>query len=177
METRRRWLARAALFLITGVWCASLAARQWDWRVVMTRSVPRGLYREAPPRWERGRLVEFCLCAVVGNLARRRGYIGPGECPGGVEPVVKFIVAVPGDTVVVDRWHVSVNGRKLRLSERPQQDAEGRAVPPVPMGSVRVGQGELWLHSGHHPRGLDSRLCGPVAMWQVVQSLEPMWTE
>ncbi len=175
MARRRRRVGTGVLLLaVAGL---SIAARSGGWRVVTTRSVPRGLYRETPARLERGRLVEFCLCAAVANLARRRGYVGPGACPGGIGAVVKSIAAVPGDVVVVDPWRVLVNGTPLRLSDRPERDARGREVPRVPNGSLTMREGELWLHSGHHPRGLDSRLCGPVAFWQVVGGLEPMWTE
>jgi hypothetical protein len=32
-------------------------------------------------------------------LARARGYLGPGPCPGGVQPVLKRVIAVAGDVL------------------------------------------------------------------------------
>ncbi len=169
-RSRKLLLLLAPLVLLQG-------ARSAELRLVMTRSVPRGLYRETAPAWQRGALVEFCLCAEVGNLARRRGYVGDGPCPGGVGPVVKFIAGVAGDAVDVEPWHVAINGRRLEHSGRLEHDGEGRPVPHVPVGSLVLGPRELWLHSGYHPRGLDSRLCGPVGHWQVLGGLEAIWTE
>ncbi len=168
---------RGAFIVVLGFLVVLAAVESGSWRVVVTRSVARGLYRESEPRLERGRLVEFCLCSGVANLARRRGYVPKGECPGGVMPVVKYIAAIAGDEVEVGASSVRVNGRPLRFSDRPRRDAKGRRVPRVGEGRLVVGKGELWLHSGYHPRGLDSRLCGPVALWQVVTGLEPIWTE
>lgn len=34
-------------------------------------------------------------------LARARGYLGPGPCAGGVQPLLKRVVAVAGDVVEI----------------------------------------------------------------------------
>lgn len=154
-----------------------LSAERPVWRVVFTPSVPRGLYREVEPGWKRGSLLEFCLCSSVGNLARTRGYVARGDCPGGVRPVVKVVAGVGGDVVQVGVWDIRINGDALRLSDRQTVDGQGRPVPRVGEGRLVLGEDELWLHSSEHPRGLDSRLCGPVSRWQVVTGLKPIWTE
>jgi len=55
---------------------------------------------------------------------------------------------------------VSVNGVAVPGTAR-------QAIPPdtirvIPAGRYQVSEGEIWLLSNYHPRGLDSRYYGPV---------------
>jgi type IV secretory pathway protease TraF len=45
-----------------------------------------------------------------GGLGRARGYLRPGLCEGGVQPVIKPVVAVAGDVVDLGPAAVIVNG-------------------------------------------------------------------
>jgi type IV secretory pathway protease TraF len=39
------------------------------------------------------------VSAEAAALARARGYLGRGSCAGGVQPVLKPVIAVAGDVV------------------------------------------------------------------------------
>ena len=51
-----------------------------------------------------------CVSADAAAVARARGYLLPGPCPGGVQPVLKPVVAVAGDIVELGPETVVVNG-------------------------------------------------------------------
>ena len=57
------------------------------------------------------------------------------------------------------------------------RDAEGNSLQPYPFGTYRVRTGQLWVMS-EHPRGIDSRYFGPVAISNVISRLIPvvLWT-
>jgi type IV secretory pathway protease TraF len=50
----------------------------------------------------------------------------------------------------------------LRDSRRMASDELGRPLHAMPSGSYVVGDGEVWILSGHDPRSYDSRYFGPV---------------
>ena len=43
-----------------------------------------------------------CVSLRSAELAHARGYLGPGPCAGGVQPVVKRVVAIAGDVVEIE---------------------------------------------------------------------------
>ncbi|GJG89650.1 putative conjugal transfer protein TraF [Gemmatimonadetes bacterium T265] len=134
------------------------------------RAVAQG--RLVPPR---GAVVVWCLPADVGAVARRRGYVMRGSCPGGAEPVLKRVAAVPGDTVVVDASGLHVNGRLLANSRALARDAAGRAAPAVTPGRIVVHVGMAWLWSPYSMRSYDSRYFGAVPTDGWVGLTYPVW--
>lgn len=150
-------------------------------RVNTTPSLPRGLYvasalGERPVA--RGELVAACPdTAAVHRLGR---YWTNGRCPGGeerpdgVRPLAKPVAGLPGDTVLVDRRGVAVNGARLDRSAPLDRDRAGRSVEPQ-YGTHVLGEGEYWLHSGRVPTSIDSRYAGPVR--DVRERIRPLWTE
>jgi conjugative transfer signal peptidase TraF len=147
-------------------------------RVNATPSMPLGLWRMARDHvpHHRGEIVVVCLpdTAPV-RMGARRGYIPPGNCAGGSEPLVKPIAATAGDVVAVSVAGVAVNGQEVRGTAPLNQDSAGRPLKPVPAGAYRVATGEVWLLSGHDPRSFDSRYFGPVPEANVRGIARPLW--
>lgn len=151
-------------------------------------SMPVGVYRVArltaserravaqgqlvPPR---GAVVVWCLPADVAAAARRRRYVMRGPCPGGAEPVLKRVAAVPGDTVVVDTLGLRVNGRPLPNSRALARDAIGRPAPAVTPGRFVVHAGTAWLWSPYSLHSYDSRYFGAVSTEGWVGLSHPIW--
>src|SRR5262245_61160358 len=79
-------------------------------RLNVSPSAPLGLYRAVARPVARGDLVVGCVPVVAARLARERGYLAGGNCPGGVQPVLKRVGAVPGDMVAVFPDGITVNG-------------------------------------------------------------------
>lgn len=147
-------------------------------RINVTESLPRGLYRTSPFSSEtavRGQLVTFCPDpGAVGPVAP---YLLAGDDCAGPDGVVayaelaKAIVGLPGDTVTVGLDGVAVNGRPLPHSAPL---AHGRRGDPVAaaLGTHVLGPSEHWLYSGRVSYSLDSRYYGPVT--DVRRSLHPV---
>ena len=165
------WLAVPAA--VAGV---ALAAAGAGIRLNLTGSIPPGLYRTADGAPARGAIVVACLPPNVAAFARSRGYLPPGDCPGGAWPVGKPAAAVAGDALDVGAAGIAVNGHPLPNSRALPADAAGRPTVSVPPGRRVVAVGELWLVSGYNVRSFDSRYFGPVAAAQVRAVVRPLWT-
>jgi conjugative transfer signal peptidase TraF len=145
-----------------------------------TASAPRGLWRIEPLTGavERGQWVSVCPPDEPWfGRARERGWLAPGRCPGGFEPLLKQVGAAPGDILSVGAWGVEVNGRPLPNSAPLVVERGGVRLDPFPAGSYAVEEGEVWLISTYSPASLDSRYFGPMARAQIVGAARPLWTE
>jgi conjugative transfer signal peptidase TraF len=156
---------------------AAAALRGGGLRVNPSASLPRGLYRLAPaggpPR--RGDLVLACPPAGLAALARRRGYLPAGRCPGRVQPLGKLVLAAAGDVLEVSAGGLRLNGLALPATAPLAADARSRPLPRWASGRYRVRPREVWLVASH-PRSLDSRYFGPVDAAQVLGRLTPLAT-
>jgi conjugative transfer signal peptidase TraF len=146
-------------------------------RLNLTGSLPLGLYRTMPGPLVRGSLVLLCLPPHVAAFARARGYLPRGGgCPGGVLPVGKPVLALPGDTVAVTVSGLRVNGIPVPNSRALATDHGGRRLPRLPLRSQVVGPGTLWVVSAYARTSFDSRYFGPVVLAAVRSYLRPVWT-
>lgn len=143
-----------------------------------TPSMPLGLWQivpsDAPLR--RGAIVAVCppnTAAVRAGVAR--GYIPPGQCPGGYEPLVKPIAATSGDVVTISAAGAAINGQAAQNTAQLAHDSAGRPLSPVPPGTYQVAAGEVWLLAGRDPRSFDSRYFGPVSAANVQGIARPIW--
>jgi conjugative transfer signal peptidase TraF len=145
-------------------------------RFNVTASLPLGIYRVTADRPTRGSIVHVCLPSNDAEFARQRGYLGPGDCPRGVRPLGKIVLAVEGDRVRLQPESVQINGNAVSNSATATEDSHGRTLPHFPWGEHRLGRGELWLHSPYHRNAYDSRYFGPVQESLVVSVLQPLLT-
>ena len=153
----------------------ALAAPAVRLRLNLSPSLPRGLYRLLPAgALAPGQLVLACPPADFARLARARGYLPPGPCPGGSQPLGKLLLAVAGDRLHVAPGGITLDGIVLPSTASAATDRAGRPLPHW-AGSHRVAPGTLWLISPH-PRSLDSRYFGPVASARILGRLQPLAT-
>ena len=168
--------APAPLIVLAAVTLAGLLVVHFGLRFMLTPSLPLGIYRTVKGPPTRGAIVMACLSERVARLALERGYLWRGDCPGGVVPLGKVVLAVTGDTVTLSAPGTSVNGRAVPNSRPRDRDHKGRALEHYPYGSYTLGPGELWLFSPYHPLSFDSRYFGPVQKVSVLSRLTPVWT-
>jgi conjugative transfer signal peptidase TraF len=144
-------------------------------RLNLTASLPPGLYRLSPLRRPPcpGDLVLACPPPAAAALAHRRGYLGPGSCPGDTHPLGKLVLAAAGDRVELTAAAIIVNGCRLPATPSAPADARGRPLPHPPPGAYLLRAGDLWLFAPH-PRSFDSRYFGPVAASKVRGLLHPL---
>ncbi len=168
----RRWPVLVLLL------CSAIVGATWFWglRLNVSRSAPRGLYRILAAAPARGAFVAVCLPPDVARFGRARGYLGPGDCPGGVQAAIKQLIAGPGDLVDVSPTSVGVNGRRLPNSATAAVDSAGRPLPHVPWGRHPVPPAQVWVFGTGDPRSWDSRYFGPLGEAQIRATVAPVLT-
>lgn len=147
-----------------------------------THSAPFGLYREqfdseaeihSPAPY-----VFFCPDRRWPSMRGEPNYRDPMRtCPDGYSPLIKPIVAWPGDIVLVSGDGISVNGQLLKNSAPIERDSKGQQLRPFVAGEYRVGPKELWVVSSFSPRSFDSRYFGPIPLKSVHSWLRPLLVE
>jgi conjugative transfer signal peptidase TraF len=165
--------ALLALALAAGL---ALAAHALDLRINWTSSMPLGLYRESPARLERGALVLICLPEAMARVGRQRRYLPLGDCPEGVSPIVKQIVAITGDEIELQEEFLAVKGVVVDRTGLRSNDSLGRPLDHVPLGRRLVADGEVWVLGSERSRSWDSRYFGAVPVESIVASAKPVLT-
>lgn len=142
-------------------------------RVNLTPSYPLGLWRIEPLTRDvaAGDRVFICPPYIrIFEVARERGYLGHGLCPGWLSPLIKTVVAISGQHVVVD-GDIAVDGARLAHSSVRPADGQGRALTPAAGGTVPTGQ--LFLFS-EFAGSYDSRYFGPIPASGVLGLAHPL---
>lgn len=147
-----------------------------------THSAPFGLYREQfqseSAIHDPAPYVFFCPDRRWPSMKNEPNYrASMHTCPDGFSPLIKPVVAWPGDLVSVSATGIRVNGLPLPNSASIQCDSKGQQLRPYPAGEYRVGPNELWVVSGFSPRSFDSRYFGPIPLKSVHSWLRPLLVE
>jgi conjugative transfer signal peptidase TraF len=168
----RRWPVLVLLL------CGAIVGATWHWglRLNVSRSAPRGLYRMLTAAPSRGAFVAVCLPPDLARFGRVRGYLGPGDCPGGIQAAIKQVIAMPGDIVDVTPLEIRVNDRRLPDSATAAVDSAGRPLPHVPWGRHPVPPEQVWLLGTGDPRSWDSRYYGPLRLAHIRATVAPVLT-
>lgn len=146
-------------------------------RINTTRSIPLGLYRLSTNPIEKGAYVLFCPpLRPAFDLAKERGYIGPGFCPGGYGYMMKRVFAVQHDVVSVSDEGVTVNGHLLLLSTPIDADSNGQPLPHYRLDQHVLGTTEWLLMSDSNARSFDARYFGPIESNHIRSVIHPLWT-
>lgn len=136
--------------------------------------MPVGLYRLSTKPVGRGVIVGACIPNAFVQLARERGYLSSGSCPSGIRPVMKYVAALPGDSVEIRLQGMLVNGKAIPNTDVVTRDSRGRALPNQ-LGRHIVQPGEYWLVSNLERGSFDSRYYGPVT--EILGVVAPLRTE
>lgn len=170
-----RFLRRLAILAIALFVAVSVSA-VGGMRINTTRSIPVGVYWTTNAPISRDAYVMFCPPpAAIFETAKQRGYIDPGNCPGGYGYMMKRVLGMPGDEVSVRADGVRVNGEYLRASLPLASDRGGR---PLSAHSLerKLEADELLLMSDRSARSFDARYFGPIARTQVTSVIRPIVT-
>jgi conjugative transfer signal peptidase TraF len=145
------------------------------WRINTSPSIPRGIYRRVEEPLRHDGLVAVCLPAALAAIELHRGFLGRGSCPSGAQPVLKKVLALPGDRLCLTPAGFVRGGRLLAATMPKTTDRRGRPLSHIPFGSYRVRPGAIWLYAPL-PNSWDSRYWGGVPISAVRESLRPLWT-
>jgi len=145
-------------------------------RLNTTPSIPVGVYRLTNETLVKGAYVLFCPPpAAVFDMAKARGYLGAGYCPGGYGQLIKKILAVQDDVVSIGTDGVRVNGQLLPLSAPIKADGAGRSMPDYKATRV-LGSTEVLVMSDSHSGSFDGRYFGPIQRSQIQGVIRPIFT-
>ena len=147
-----------------------------------THSAPYGLYIEIadpttvphnPPPY-----VFFCPDVRWPSLRDQPNYRSPMRtCPDGFSPLIKPVLAWPGDTVETTAEGLKVNGMLISHTVPLDHDSKGHLIHPFPYATYRVQPGQLWAVSSFSPRSFDSRYFGPIPLHSVHLWVRPLLVE
>lgn len=168
----RRIAAGAMTILLLGAACYAVGAR-----VNTTGSIPVGLYLTSSKQAEKGDYVLVCPPPLaVFDMAKKRGYIGAGFCPGGHGYLMKRILAAKDDKVTVTNNGVRVNGRLLPFSVPLKADRAGRPLPRYQADSYTLTEHQVLLMTDRNPFSFDGRYFGPINRSQIKSVITPTIT-
>ena len=168
----RRLAAGGIALLFLGVVCYAVGAR-----VNTTGSIPVGLYWASGKPAEKGDYVMVCPPPLgVFDMAKDRGYIRAGFCPGGYGYLMKRIVAAKNDTVTVADDGLRVNGSLLPFSAPLKSDKAGRPLPRYQADSYTLNEFQVLLMTDRNPFSFDGRYFGPIDRSQIKNVIIPIIT-
>lgn len=163
----RRWRICACVLLIAVLAATILLPPRPRFLWNVSASAPVGLYAIGGRGYiAAGDMVVARVPARWRRLAAARHYI-----PINV-PLVKRVVAEPGDSVCALGQEIFVNGRWV--AERHAGDGRGRPMPRW-SGCVTLRSGALFLLMDS-PDSFDGRYFGPTARGDVIGSAKALWT-
>jgi conjugative transfer signal peptidase TraF len=139
----------------------------------ISSSMPLGLYIESKGNIQRGDIVELCLPYPHQKLALERRYIGHGGRCNGVDPVVKQVLAVPGDDVLLADNFIEINRKRFWFVTKPF-DGKGRPLNAYPRGEYYNTAG-YWVIGTNDPNSWDSRYWGAIDAKQIIAKLYPIF--
>lgn len=139
------------------------------YRLNVTPSLPRGIYRNSEEKPAIGDLVSFCLGQNQSALALERQYLESGSCPAGARPLLKKLAGVPGDQVIQTEEGIFVNGSRWENTVFSEVDSQSRPMPAASLSGV-IPEGMALVLSDAHAGSFDSRYFGfvPLASLQKV---------
>ncbi len=169
----RHPMVLAGLCLAVGL----VLAHQAGLRLNSTHSIPLGLYRMSNDPIVKGASVLWCPPARPAfDLAKERGYIGAGFCPGGYGYMMKKVVATHHDVVSVTDEGVTINGTLIPASQPFEADSLGRPLPRFRVTDYVLASSELLLMSDTNSRSFDARYFGPVRRAYIQSRILPVLT-
>jgi type IV secretory pathway protease TraF len=95
------------------------------------------------------------------------------RCPGGAEPIVGLVIAIPGDRVdVIPGAGLEVNGSLIPGTLPLDHDSHGRPMPVLPPGRYDLQVSQYWI-LGPERDSFDCRNIGPVDEQEIVSTAVP----
>ena len=135
----------------------------------LSDSMPKGLYRKVDRLPAVGQLATSCLTPEIAAHGLARGYLVPGICPTAIQPVMKAIMAVSGDTVAIADGHLQINGVAHPELIIATQDSKDRALTLFYHTPYRIPPGHVLLISDYISTSWDGRFWGAVPIRELVE--------
>lgn len=134
--------------------------------VNLTSSMPQGIYLRAGGDIARNDIIAFCLHEPYKTFGLKRGYLIPGlRCQGSM-PLIKKVIALPGDDVVLRDQTITVNNQTYSYPTY-YRDSLNRPLKVYPRGHYLKTPG-YWVIGSENSHSWDSRYWGPLSRKQIL---------
>jgi conjugative transfer signal peptidase TraF len=155
----------ATLSIGVPVLCRPVPQLMWN----ASASVPIGLYRVLPasPLYV-GELVVVKPPEALADFLAERGYLAMGV------PLLKHILALPGQTVCRADLTITVDGRMM--GRALDLDHAGRKLPSW-QGCRIVSDDEVFFMNWRSEYSFDGRYFGPLTASTIVGRADPLWIQ
>lgn len=142
-----------------------------------TPSMPIGFYqRVSTTKIKRGDLVVVCLPKQVAVVALQRGYLRGGSCPNKVIPVLKQVIAIPGDVVTLTNSHITVNSTTY-IAPFNSIDHNRQPLQKFIQNGIYQPSRGYWIYGANDPiKSWDSRYYGSVKRAEIIAVYKPLFT-
>lgn len=138
----------------------------------ITPSMKVGIYIRESGSLERGDIVALCLGEPYRTVGLDRQYIEKGQKCDGADPLIKQIIAVPGDNVILTDQYFEVNNTQYPYTTF-YVDSVGRKLFVYRRGNYFNTQG-YWMVGTNARNSWDSRYWGAVSKAQILYKLKPL---
>ena len=133
-----------------------------------SESVPIGFYSVQPA----GKLTVTDLVVAMPPERLATFLSEGGYLPRGV-PLIKRVLALPGQTVCRKSLSISVDG--IEMGTARERDSRGRPLPDWQDCRV-IAKGDVFLMNWDEPSSLDGRYFGTIAASSIIGRADPLWT-
>jgi conjugative transfer signal peptidase TraF len=166
--TRSRWIMTTCFAtLLAGVPALWRPVPQLLWNA--SASVPLGLYLVNPADTPHvGELVLVKPPEALAEFLSERGYLGRSV------PLLKHILALPGQTVCRTGRSITVDGRTV--GRALELDRAGRSLPSW-IGCRIVADDEVFFMNWRSEYSFDGRYFGPLPASTIVGRADPLWIQ
>ena len=160
------------LIVLFFLFAIAITAKLLGVSINVTPSMKEGVYIRKYGKIKRGDIVAFCLKEPYRTIGLNRLYIEKGQKCNGTDPLIKEIIAIPGDNVILTDQYLAVNGVKYPYKTF-YVDSIGRKLDVYPRGNYFNTQG-YWMIGTHALNSWDSRYWGVVNRTQILYKLKPL---
>ena len=162
-------------WIIISIFVLALAAiARFSGVIINTSSsMPVGLYIKHNGSIQRNDIVLVCLPIPYREIALKRKYLEHGGICNGIDPVIKQVLAIPGDYVVLTNKFIEVNHKRYNYITK-QRDRVGRLLISYPRSKFYTNG--YWVFGTNNPNSWDSRYWGPINKKQIISNLHLVWS-
>jgi conjugative transfer signal peptidase TraF len=144
-------------------------------QINLSSSMPLGMYQITKILTIKSNdIVSVCLPDDIAIEGLQRDYLSKGKCANGAIPVIKQVIAVPGDDVILTIDGITVNGH-FYLAPHRAVDHNNLPIKQFVTMGLHSNTPGYWLYGIHAPLdSWDSRYFGAVAQQHIINVVRPV---
>jgi conjugative transfer signal peptidase TraF len=152
-------LSTVLLFIIG----SGVLLKQFGVAINLTSSMPLGVYlRINKSNLQQGDIVAICLPKAIAQEGLHKHYLSRGHCATGTMPVIKQVIAIPGDNVSLSAAGMTVEGKFFKAPIQ-QYDHHSHTIRQFVLPGYYPKTTGVWLYGNNNvENSWDSRYFGGI---------------